>query len=290
MAEFARCLKLPGHAMRHCARFLLGLFLLALLPQQHALADLTLYPKRIVFEKNQRSAQLEVINTGAETATYRIGLVNRRMSDTGHIAPVETPEPGEQFADGMLRYSPRQITLAPGTSQVVRIMVRKPASLAPGEYRSHLQFDRLPDAKGAASIETRRSSDREIGIVLDILVGVSIPVIVRHGETNVRVSLSHLELQTSDQAPVLALQMNRSGNQSAYGDLAVSFTPQHGTEQSLARIGGVAVYTPNSWRHAKIALRPPPGLNLERGVLRVTYTQAPDAGGKLLAEATLALP
>jgi P pilus assembly chaperone PapD len=276
--------------MRHHWHLLLGLCLL--LPQHHALADLMLHPTRIVFEKNQRAAQLELVNNGTEAATYRISLVNRRMSDTGQFSAVDSPVPGELFSDGLLRYSPRQITLAPGAGQVVRIMLRKPASLAPGEYRSHLQFERLPEAKGANSIETRRSADQEIGVELKVLIGASIPVIVRHGETAATVNLSHLELQqpASGQPPVLALQLNRSGNQSVYGDLTVSFIPQGGDEQIMAKIGGVAVYTPNDLRRAKIALQPPAGLTLGPGTVRVTYREPPDAGGKLLAEASIALP
>jgi P pilus assembly chaperone PapD len=274
---------------KYCG-MLLGL--LMLLPHHHALADLMLHPTRIVFEKNQRAAQLELINNDAEAATYRIRLVNRRMSETGDFSVVDSPAPGEQFADDLLRYSPRQITLAPGTAQVVRIMLRKPANLAPGEYRSHLQFDKLPDAKGAASIETRQASDKDIGVMLTALIGASIPVIVRHGETDASVSLSHLELQkpAADQPPILSLQLTRTGNRSVYGDLAVSFTPQGGAEHVVAKVGGVAVYTPNPLRRAKMMLQPPPGNVLARGTLRVTYRERPEAGGKLLAEAAIVLP
>ncbi|OGB27395.1 MAG: hypothetical protein A3I66_00520 [Burkholderiales bacterium RIFCSPLOWO2_02_FULL_57_36] len=274
--------------MRKCRGLMLGL--LMLLPQHHALADLMLHPTRIVFEKNQRAAQLELINNGTEAATYRISLVNRRMSEMGDFSAIDTPAPGEQFADSLLRYSPRQITLAPGVGQVVRIMLRKPANLAPGEYRSHLQFDKLPDVKGATSIETRGAADKEIEIVLTALIGASIPVIVRHGETTASVGLSHLELQkpAAGQAQVLSLQMHRSGNRSVYGDLTVSFTPQGGGEQVIAKVGGVAVYTPNSLRRAKLAL--PSGLTLARGTLRVTYRERLEAGGKLLAEAAIVLP
>lgn len=274
---------------RQMCRLLLGL--LMLLPQHYALADLMLHPTRIVFEKNQRSAQLELINNDTEAATYRISLVNRRMSETGDFSAIDTPAPGEQFADHLLRYSPRQVTLAPGVGQVVRIMLRKPAGLAPGEYRSHLQFDKLPDAKGATSIETRSAGDKEIGVVLTALVGASIPVIVRHGETAASVSLSHLELhKPAGQAPVLALQLHRSGSRSVYGDLTVSFTPQGGAEQVLAKVGGVAVYTPNSLRRAKLALPSATSVALTRGTLHVTYRERPEAGGKLLAEAAIVLP
>jgi P pilus assembly chaperone PapD len=271
----------------------LVLILLMLLPQHHALADLMLHPTRIVFEKNQRAAQLELINNGTESATYRISLVNRRMSETGEFSAIDNAAPGEQFADDLLRYSPRQVTLAPGVGQTVRIMLRKPSDLASGEYRSHLQFDKLPEAKGATSIETMGSqADKDIGVVLNALIGASIPVIVRHGETAAIVTLSHLELlkPAADQAQVLSLQLNRSGNRSVYGDLSVSFTPQGGAEQVIAKVGGVALYSPNLLRRAKLALQPPSGLALARGTLRVMYRERPDAGGKSLAEATIALP
>lgn len=127
----------------------LGLLLLSGL----ARADLMLFPTRIVLEKNQRAAQVELINQGRSPETYRINLVNRRMSETGEFIPVGTPGPGEQFADPLLRYSPRQVTIAPGGSQTVRILLRKPAELAAGEYRSHLQFDRVAETSADSSVE-----------------------------------------------------------------------------------------------------------------------------------------
>lgn len=264
--------------------------LLLVLPASHALAQLMLYPTRVVFEGNQRSAQLELINNGTESATYRISLVNRRMSETGEFTDIAEPWPGEQFADTLLRYSPRQVTLEPGAGQAVRIMVRKPANLATGEYRSHLLFAQQPDTSGRRSIESGSAADGEIGIQLTALVGASVPVIVRHGATDANVALTQLELQRSSSgAPLLALQMQRSGTQSVYGDLTVSFTPQSGAEQVIGRANGVAVYTPNPLRRARIALQPPGGLSLNNGTLRVTYREQAEDGGELLAEAELAL-
>lgn len=266
--------------------------LLFLLPASHALAELMLYPTRIVFEGNQRAAQLELINNGSESATYRISLVNRRMSETGAFSEIDEPLPGEQFAEDLLRYSPRQVTLQPGVGQTVRIMVRKPANLATGEYRSHLLFARQPETRGRHSVESSGATDdNEIGIRLTTLVGVSIPVIVRHGNTKASVSLTHLELlRPSGQAPVLALHMERSGSQSVYGDLIVSFIPASGAEQVIARANGVAVYTPNYVRRVSIALQPPRSLQLAAGTVRVTYREQAEDSGELLAEAVLQLP
>lgn len=266
--------------------------LLILLPASQAWAELMLYPTRIVFAGNQRAAQLELINNGSERATYRISLVSRRMGETGAFTEINTPLPGEQFADNLLRYSPRQVTLEPGTGQAVRIMVRKPANLPTGEYRSHLLFAQQPEAQGSASIEARGSTaEKDIAIKLTTLVGVSIPVIVRHGNTDASVSLTHLELQQpSEGAPTLALQMERSGSQSVYGNLSVSLIPARGAEQVVARANGVAVYTPNLVRRASIALQWPNGQRLADGTLRVSYREQAEDGGELLAEAVLKLP
>jgi len=55
--------------------------------------------------------------------------------------------------------------------------------------------DRLPEANGSTSIETQgRPADSEIGATLTALIGATIPVIVRHGETTASVTLSGLEL------------------------------------------------------------------------------------------------
>ncbi len=271
------------------------LALLLLLPLRSAWADLMVTPTRIIFDKNQRTAQLDLVNSGSETATYRISVVNRRMGEAGEFISIDSPAPGEQFADGLLRYSPRQVVLAPGAGQVIRISLRKPANLPAGEYRSHLQFDRVPEAKGSTSIEALNlpaGEIGEIGVQLEMLVGLSIPVIVRHGETAASVALSGLELRkpTAGEAPVLAVVLQRTGNRSVYGDFAATFTPQGGAAQEVGKAGGVAVYTPNPLRRFNLALQPPAGLVLARGTLRVTFSDRPDAGGKLLAEAAIELP
>ncbi|MDO9114070.1 MAG: molecular chaperone [Polaromonas sp.] len=281
------------HLLRESGGWLLGACLM-MIAAPHAFADLMLAPTRIVLEKNQRSAQLDLINNGEETATYRINLVNRRMSETGEFSVIDSPRPGEQFADELVRYSPRQVVLAPGRGQTVRILLRKPADLPAGEYRSHLQFDRVPEATGAASINAQGPAlgPGEVGVQLTALIGVSIPVIVRHGDTSATVTLSGLELPkpAPGQPSMLTVVLQRSGNRSVYGDLAVMFTPQGGAAQEVGKAGGLAVYTPNSLRRVKLELKPPAGLTLTRGSLRVTFRERPDAGGKLLAEAAIELP
>jgi hypothetical protein len=264
-----------------------------LLLSQAALADLMLFPTRIVFDR-QRAAQVELMNQGTAPETYRISMVNRRMGPNGEFIAITEAGPGEQFAEPMIRFSPHQVTIPPGGSQIVRILLRKPADLAAGEYRSHLQFDRVAEASGASSIEDlARQGGTEVGVVINALIGASIPVIVRQGDGEAKLSLSDLQvLPPSPTAPEgsLALNMNRVGNRSSYGDLLVTFTTQDGVIFEVAKASGVAVYVPNASRHATMPLHLPAGKTLPHGTLKATYRDRPEAGGKLLAEASLALP
>jgi hypothetical protein len=174
--------------------------------------------------------------------------------------------------------------------------VRKPANLAAGEYRSHLSFDRLPDADQATNIENlnKQAPNEQIGISITALLGVSIPVIVREGSVDAKVSISNLELKkpaAANQPPVLALQLNRLGNRSTYGDIVVDFKPQGAANGTVVgRVGGMAVYVPNALRRAVVNLQVPNGVDLSRGTLQVRYQERADEGGKVLAEASMPVP
>lgn len=268
---------------------LLGLLLL--LSASQAIAELMLYPTRLVIEGNQRTAQVQLINNGTESTTYRISLVNQRMSEDGRFSDVVEALPGEQFADDMLRFSPRQVTLAPGATQTVRIMLRTPPNLAEGEYRSHLFFSQQPEATATGTdVETRNEPTQGIEVTITALIGASIPIIVRHGNLEAELRLSNLELQAVEQGTFLGLWMERSGGQSVYGNLTVTFASHGGSEIVVARANGVAVYHPNSVRRARLALQLPDGKPLTEGTLHVTFQEPAEAGSKVLAEASLPIP
>lgn len=276
----------------HPLRAALLLLALLLWGEESAQAGLMLYPTRVVLENKERSAQVEIINNGDRAETYRINLINRRMTGTGEIVVAESAQPGELFADQLVRYSPRQVTLQPGKAQTVRIQVRKPKGLAAGEYRTHLQFDQVADIEGESNIETLTKAGKgEISIALKALVGASIPVIVRHGETQATATLSELALESSaEKKPLLAFAIKRAGNASTYGDLVATFTPEGGSPLEIGKASGVAVYVPNSERKSKLPLTLPEGIDLKRGSLSLSYLERPDAGGRMIATTKITLP
>ena len=120
----------------------LALITPSLLPAQQG--GLLVAPTRLVFEGRSRGGEVTLVNSGTETTTYRIEVIRLRMKEDGSFEDVVEPQAGERFANDLIRYSPRQVTLDPGVPQTVRVQLRLPAALEEGEYRSHLLFRAIP--------------------------------------------------------------------------------------------------------------------------------------------------
>lgn len=256
-------------------------FLLALAPRVLA-GELMVHPTRLVFDGNTRTAQVDVINSGTETMTYRISVIRRRMTDTGDFVTVDQPGPNERFADEMIRYSPRQVVLPPGGAQAVRLQIRKPAALEDGEYRAHLLFQALPPAEShAAPAATATSAgSKELEINLHAVYSVSIPVIVRHGTTAAEVAIRDIAVRDN----ALTFTLDRKGTRSVYGDLTVSLRGARGAERVIARANGVAVYTPNATRRVRLPLAP--GV-LSAGELHVAFAERREQAGRVEAQSRI---
>jgi len=253
-------------------------------------SNLMITPTRIVFEERARTAQVTLMNNGTEAGNYRISFINQNMTDDGNFEPVEKGAKGN-YSDSMVRYSPRQITLPPGQSQVVRLMLRKPRDLEDGEYRSHMLFQSLPKP-GKSSLESTLNKDsKNITVEIIPIVGISIPVIVRKGNLNSKVTLSDAQLMTDNkdnQKPRIKIDMHREGNNSVYGDFRVTYTPKEGLPTVIGLSNGVAVYTPNTVRHYEIPLSAGPDVSITDGNIRIVFLESgKNEENGLIAETTI---
>ena len=258
-------------------------------PAGRAIGGLLVAPTRLVFEGRQRTGQLTLVNTGAQTATYRISLVRLRMTETGGFREVLQPDSAELFADTLVRFSPRRVELPPNVPQTVRLQLRLPADLPAGEYRSHLLFRTVPVSAPEDSVRSEPVTDLQL--TLRAIYGVSIPIIVRHGALAAGLSLSdpRVELVPGEEPTArLMVTLNRSGTCSVYGDLR-AFLVRDGQRDLVVGVAkGLAVYTPNTRRTFVLPLRLPPSLD-PHGRLRVRFDSATGVTEIPPAEASVAL-
>jgi hypothetical protein len=268
--------------------FILLLTLLMLCSSVSIAQNLLITPRRIVFDGQKKSQELNLANTGKDTAKYVISFVQIRMKADGGFETITQPDSGQNFADKFLRFFPRMVTLGPNEAQVIKIQLTKTADLQPGEYRSHIYFRAVTDEKPLGEEAPKDSTT--IAVKLTAIFGITIPVIIRVGTSNTQVSLSDLSMDSSvDSIPIMKFVINRIGNMSVYGDITANYVAPNGKITPVGNIKGIAVYTPNLMRSVRIELKKSAGIDYHGGKLHLILSTPSEDKAVKLAEAVLSL-
>ena len=254
-----------------------------------AQGNLLITPRRVVFEGAKRSQELNLANTGSDTAKYNVSIIEYRMNEDGSFTQITTPDEGQNFADKYIRFFPRSVTLAPNEAQVVKMQLIRTNELQPGEYRSHIYFRAVPKQTALGTIEKPKDSTA-IGVKLVPIFGITIPVIIHSGESTMKVTLSDLKLEIlNDTVPRLQFTFNRTGNMSVYGDILVEHISPHGVKTQVGIVKGIAVYTPNALRKFQMNLDNKAKADYRNGTLKITFSSQ-DTKSEKYTEAELKLP
>ena len=281
----------PVHQKTKIGLFVCGLlfFMFVFTPGAKAQGNLLITPRRVVFDGTKRVQELNLANTGQDTAKYNVSIIQYRMKEDGAFEEITVADPGQNFADKNIRFFPRTVTLAPNEAQVVKMQVTKMDQLTPGEYRSHVYFRAVPK-QVALGEEEKKKDSTAVSVKLVPIFGITIPVIIRVGESTTKVTLSDLKMETvNDSTNRLDITFNRTGNMSVYGDLKVFQVSPEGTETQVGVVNGIAVYTPNTVRRFRMDLDRRAPVNYHKGSLVVTYSAQSDTKPEKFAEASLKL-
>ena len=248
--------------------------------QSNAQGNLLVTPKRVVFEGSKRSEELNLANIGKDSATYDISFIQIRMKDDGTVENITEPDSAQNFADKYLRFFPRTVTLAPNEAQTVKVQIKNSDQLTNGEYRSHLYFRAVPNDGPLG--ENTSNKDSGISVKLIPIFGISMPVIIRVGESNASITLSDLAVTEIDKTPGLKLTFTRKGNMSVYGDLLVDYISSQGKTTRVGMAKGLAVYTPNAIRNFYLPLNN--NIDYHSGKLHVIYADQSGKENKMAEE------
>jgi P pilus assembly chaperone PapD len=272
--------------MKSLAAPKIGAFLAALslaiaaptMPVQAA-GDLLVAPTRIVLD-GRRGTEVILNNIGAEEATYRISLELRRMNDIGKLEDV-TPEAAndsEKAALEMIRFAPRRVTLPPNQPQSIRIGLQNTEALPDGEYRAHMLFRAIPKAPDPVA-EDAPANGLKINLIP--VYGVTIPVIIRKGELKATAAIADARVASDNEGATLQFQLSRTGQRSVFGEVHVT---KPGVSEPVLVAKGLAVYPELAGRLVSLPLFPEQLAKLQGSEVVISYYEAPEAGGGLIAQ------
>jgi fimbrial chaperone protein len=236
-------------------------------------ASLMITPLRASFFDTKRSDEIILVNNSEEVNSYRLEWVEQMALPQGGYRLLTAAEAASfPTASKFLRYSPRQVTLKPGESQTIKLVLRKPNNLAPGEYRSHLRFRAIPKVLSP-----------EAGINVYAIMSYAIPVIVKQGSQQAQVSLDEVTLGTLNGKPQLKVKLNRSGPSSVIGNVQLFYKPAGGSNQlEIAKYNDFSIYP--ELKQSQLTLintgDMPTSLN---GTLRLEYNGSQEWSGTTFA-------
>ena len=230
-----------------------------------------------------RGTEVVLNNIGSAPATYRISLEVKRMTGEGGLLEIDEAEANsaERAALDMISFSPRRVTLPPNQPQVIRVGVRLPEGIAPGEYRAHMLFRAIPDTVAATASPSGAAGG--VNIALTPIYGITIPVIVRVGDLSATAKIGKAWIGDEDGQPHFTFDLARSGNRSVYGDIEVT---RPGVRDPLFLARGIAVYPEVTDRRVAIPVPPEVAAAL-KGPVRIRYTEDRELGGGTIAETSL---
>lgn len=259
----------------------LAFFLYA--PTALAAGDLLVAPTRVILNGG-RGTEIILNNIGDQPATYRISLELRRMAADGQLEEVqpESITDKEKATLAMISYAPRRVVLPPNQPQAVRVGARFAADLPDGEYRAHMLFRAIPDAKAAATTEVKEG----VSISLTPIYGITIPIIVRKGALAASATISDVEVTHATDGPALKFTLTRSGDRSTYGRIRIT---RAGQPKPLYEARGIAVYAEIGQRIVLLPLQEAGQAARMTGPVKVEYLEDGDGTVGTIAETTAVL-
>jgi P pilus assembly chaperone PapD len=243
-----------------------------------AAGDLLIAPTRVILD-GRRGTEVILNNIGNEEATYRITLELRRMNDQGRLDDVDVAAANdkEKIALEVIRYAPRRVTLPPNQPQSIRVGVQPVDNLPDGEYRAHLLFRAIPKTPAATD---NQEVSKELKIQLIPIYGISIPVIVRKGNLEGTAAMANVRIGQDNEGPTLEFEMTRKGVKSVFGEIHVT---KPGIAEPVLIAKGIAIYPEVAGRKVSLPVAPEMAAMLKGDVV-VSYYEAPEAGGGLIAQ------
>jgi len=225
-----------------------------------AQADMLISPTRAALDTNDRTTELVLRNTSDGSRTYRLGWEDKRVVDENGTYEMVKDDENWPSAAEMIRFSPRQITVGPGENQTVRLSLRPPSDLEPGEYRSHLRLQVVSEESEPTSTMEMEDLNREgVGFRLFMQMSFSIPVVVRHEIDAPEVSISNIKVvpgEGNDRGMSLEVELARTGAASSYGEIVVEMQKdQSSPVERIGRKSGVYVFHETDRKKVTVRLR-----------------------------------
>jgi fimbrial chaperone protein len=242
-------------------------------------AGVMVAPTRIILEGGSRSEQMIIVNNSRKNQAFRVSFRNMAFTADGYTDVTE-PRDGQLFADNMIRVSTREMRLRPGETQILRVLLRKPEGLAPGEYRSHMVLTGLPDAANPMISE---QLNEQLSIRVLPQYNYIFPVIVRQGQLSSSykdAAIKQVKI-TADGTYEMQVTVETTGNRSMFVDTLLVDTKAKKDAPPIFQSKNLSVLWPTNKRSLNFLLSKAQYERYKAGDYVLRIQEVNNIGGKV---------
>jgi len=223
---------------------------LFLLTASNSFANLSFSKNHILLNEIKKDDSFDITNTCNKKMEYSAKLINYKQLKNGIYLDLEQSEK-IMSADNLLYFNPRNFVLNENGIQNIRIKIKDKiyATLPDGEYRTHILVKEkkhfaIHEDISEAREQLRKSSSKRLNMEVVGLFGMSIPIVIRKGNLNLKTKIRNLTLLTGkdNKHPILRLELSRYGNKSVRGNVIVD-SPDN---KKVGAIYNFAIYPENN--------------------------------------------
>ena len=232
-------------------------------------ASLILHPTQLFLSEDERNQSVRVINNGDATGVFEVSWVDYVMKPDGGFEEWREENPAEWSLQDKVRYSPRRVTLAPGESQNIKIMIKRKVDAPASEYYSHLKVI-IATANLDEEVE-EEITPNATSIEVKTRSGISVPVIWRNPKVDPKASMPTANFTWPNET--LNLQLNRESGVSTRGYIHVMRNSANG--KSIIEPIHTVIYPSVDHRQVNIPLA---SNGVKKGdTLYIVYSEAQDS-------------
>jgi len=252
-----------------------------------SLADKVMFftPTRVLLNDQKKVEVMNITNLSEITRSYKISLQDQVMTHQGVTASVDN---FEYSAKRMLRFVPREFTLAPGERQTIRIMSRLRPDTQEGEYHTHIQF--LEDVSQRQKNNPPLNS-KSASISAPLAYETLIPAVISYGSINTTIGLKDAKISktSNDSEYKIDLVLTRSGNGQGTAYVDTHYVAPDGTSTIVAPRRTVYLYREIDERikdyDFTLASNLKPG-----GKIKLSVYDKPEKGANIVKQTILNIP
>ncbi len=233
--------------------------------------SLMLSPGTLVLNEQRRAAAISVGTTGDRLTTFEVNNSFFIQQSDGQLMAAD-PTTAEGTAVDFVRVGPRRFVAEPGRGQQVRVAVRPPRDLTPGEYRMHLTVVSAGDSDATPTESVTTETDSGMRVVIPVRVARAVRVLYRHRIQPEGGDVNAVRRRHEGTDAAIDFEVSRKGKTSLIAETEILAMSSRGTILSRWPGPAVSVYTENERRDfsARVPITEiPPNANL---CVRLTVT------------------